>query len=173
MKPGRKSKLTPEVQQRICDDIRLGISLRMAAEGAGIGLSTLFKWMNVNTARHRRFREEVQKARRDRTAQLLATIQLSARSKIDTNGSVIKAGDAEMALKLLERIEPQDFAQRVKMQVDSEIGEAVERLKHELRDEPKILLRVLRSIAAEETHVVGNIPARLVEDDDDPVGPLS
>ena len=42
---GRPSKLTPEVQQRVCDAVRAGNYLEAAAAYAGITYATLRRWM--------------------------------------------------------------------------------------------------------------------------------
>jgi hypothetical protein len=43
--PGRPSRLTPEVQARIVDAVRVGNYLKVAAQAAGVGQSTLSLWL--------------------------------------------------------------------------------------------------------------------------------
>ena len=45
-KIGRKTKLSPEVQERICKSVRLGNTYECAAEAGGISKPTLFDWIN-------------------------------------------------------------------------------------------------------------------------------
>jgi hypothetical protein len=40
----RPSKLTPEIQQRIGDNIALGLTYRLAAESAGVAYKALNEW---------------------------------------------------------------------------------------------------------------------------------
>jgi hypothetical protein len=47
---GRKCKLTPDVQQRIVDCLVLGASRAAAAAAAGIGESTLYRWLDDGEA---------------------------------------------------------------------------------------------------------------------------
>ena len=42
----RPSKLTPEIQKRIGDNIALGLTYRLAAEAAGITYKTFNEYMN-------------------------------------------------------------------------------------------------------------------------------
>ena len=55
---GRPSKLTPEVQERICQAIRAGNYYEAACAYAGIHYSTFRKWMQKGeTAKSGKFRE--------------------------------------------------------------------------------------------------------------------
>jgi len=51
-KPGRHTKLTPEVQQIIVDSILTGYTLGSAAKLAGIRRSTLFLWLTQGNPRN-------------------------------------------------------------------------------------------------------------------------
>ena len=42
---GRKSKLTPVIQQRICEAITAGNYNHVAAQAAGIGETSFYRWM--------------------------------------------------------------------------------------------------------------------------------
>jgi hypothetical protein len=41
----RPSKLTPDIQKRIGDNIALGLTYRLAAESAGLTYKTLNQWL--------------------------------------------------------------------------------------------------------------------------------
>jgi hypothetical protein len=43
----RRSKLTPEVQQRICDAVVIGATYEHAAAYGGIAQSTLYEWLKA------------------------------------------------------------------------------------------------------------------------------
>jgi transposase len=44
--PGRRAKLTPNVQRTICEALELGAYREVAAELAGVSRSTLFAWLS-------------------------------------------------------------------------------------------------------------------------------
>ena len=64
---GRRSKLTPEVQQQVVSFIRAGAFDWVAAEAAGIGKSTFYRWLdrgkNASSGAHHEFWDEVRQAR--------------------------------------------------------------------------------------------------------------
>ena len=82
MSTGRPSALTPEVQRRLCDAIAAGNTRNDAAEYAGVGESTLRRWLAQG--RHRRsgkFRAllaAVKKAEADAVVRNVAIIQKAA-----------------------------------------------------------------------------------------------
>ena len=49
-KVGRPSKLTDEVEKRICDAVRAGSYLSVAARSAGVGESTVYEWLRLARA---------------------------------------------------------------------------------------------------------------------------
>ncbi|MEN8133243.1 MAG: hypothetical protein ABFS45_24320 [Pseudomonadota bacterium] len=55
---GRRCKLTPEAQRRVAECLRLGAGRATAAAAAGIGESTLYRWLERGEASTRgQFRE--------------------------------------------------------------------------------------------------------------------
>jgi len=46
-RPGQPCKLTPAVQQKVCDAIRMGNFLTVAARAAGISMDTLQRWRHL------------------------------------------------------------------------------------------------------------------------------
>ena len=64
---GRRSKLTSEVHQRVVSFIRAGAFDWVAAEAAGIGKSTFYRWLdqgkNAASGIHHEFWEDVRQAR--------------------------------------------------------------------------------------------------------------
>src|SRR5690242_12423762 len=73
---GRKPKLTPELQAKICDAIRAGNYLEAAATHAGIHPGTFFRWMslgeNATSGPYREFHEAIKKAESDSEVVLVA-----------------------------------------------------------------------------------------------------
>lgn len=73
-RPGRKSLLTKETEERILSFIRAGSFDWVAAQAAGIGVSTFYLWMEGRTPRHQEFAAKVKEARAQ--ARLAAEIEV-------------------------------------------------------------------------------------------------
>lgn len=78
----RPTKLTPEIQNRICDNIRLGMSYERAAVCAGVCEATLYIWKakgrEAKGGRYLEFLEALRRAEMEGERQLLANIQQAA-----------------------------------------------------------------------------------------------
>jgi hypothetical protein len=102
----RPTKLTPEVQQRIGDNIALGLTYSLAAEAAGITHKTFNIYMNrgktEKSGKYFEFYKFIQKCNADAAKVLLERINLAA-----------KAGDTQICLWILERRFSDDFGRRV------------------------------------------------------------
>lgn len=76
---GRPSKLTPEVQKRLCDAIRAGNYYEAACAYAGIDYSTFRRWMKKGEGqkrgKYREFCEAVTRAELEAEARLVAQWQ--------------------------------------------------------------------------------------------------
>ena len=83
--PGRSTLLSKELQDSICNDIREGLTLELAAERAGIGRRTMGEWVQRGTDPHhprgdrdgifRKFAIEVKRARADWAPQAVRAVQ--------------------------------------------------------------------------------------------------
>jgi len=111
----RPSKLTQEIQQRIGDNISLGLTYRLAAEAAGITYKTFNEYMNKGktekSGKYFDFYKFIQKRNADAAKALLGRIKEAADS-----------GNCQICMWILERRFPEDFARRQyrKMNVVSE-----------------------------------------------------
>jgi hypothetical protein len=78
-KPGRPSKLTPELQEKIVTAIRAGNYAEIAAGYAGIGTTTYYRWMQQgeeqSSGRYREFREAVKAAEGEAEIRAVAMVQ--------------------------------------------------------------------------------------------------
>jgi transposase len=76
---GRPSKLTPEVQEKICNAIRAGNYYEAACAYAGIGYSTFRAWIvkgeNAKSGKYREFLEAIKKAECEAEVRLVAMWQ--------------------------------------------------------------------------------------------------
>jgi transposase len=83
---GRPSELTPEVTERVCQVLRAGNYLEVAAVAAGISRSTCYDWLKRGDpegtapadAPYRDFRESVEKARAEGEARNVTLIAQAA-----------------------------------------------------------------------------------------------
>ena len=82
MSTGRPSALTPEVQRRLCDAVAAGNTRNDAAEYAGVGESTLRRWLAQGRRRRsgkfRALLAAVKKAEADAVVRNVAIIQKAA-----------------------------------------------------------------------------------------------
>ncbi len=78
----RPTKLTPDVQERIVQALTAGNYLQTAATYAGIGITTLHRWMQqgeqARRGMFREFREAVEKAQADAEVRDIALIATAA-----------------------------------------------------------------------------------------------
>ena len=76
---GRNSKLTPEVHEKIVTALRAGNYSKVAAEYAGIGESTFYRWLQKGRAAkrgmYREFADAVQQAEREAEIRAVAILQ--------------------------------------------------------------------------------------------------
>ena len=104
----RPSKLTPEIQQKIGDNIALGLTYRLAAESAGVTYKTFNDWMNKGkigrSGKYYQFYKHINKCNADGARKLLKRIQ-----------EVAEAGDIRICLWILERRFPDEFGRQIYM----------------------------------------------------------
>ena len=101
----RPTKLTPELQQRIGDNIALWLTYSLAAEATGITYKTLNLWykkQNRKSGKYHQFAQYIQKCNADAAKVLLERINEAA-----------KAGNTQMCTWILERRFVSDFGRRV------------------------------------------------------------
>src|SRR5208283_205799 len=111
----RPCKLTPEIQQRIGENIALGLTYRLAAESAGVTYKTLNEWnqkgQKEKSGKYFEFSQYIQKCNAD-----------AAKALLERLNSLAKAGDTRICMFILERRFHEDFGRRQyrKMDVISE-----------------------------------------------------
>ena len=131
---GRQTKLTPNLQDAICERIAGGQTYSTACRLEGIHDSTFYRWkekgVNATSGAYRDFREAVQRAKDESEAILIAIIRKEAeegREEVsivrerDAKGNITKETtttkksprDARIALAMLERRNPDDWGRRV------------------------------------------------------------
>src|ERR1035437_6809345 len=102
----RPSKLTPDIQKRIGDNIALGLTYRLAAESAGVTYKKFNEYMNrgqtEKSGKYYQFYQYIQKCNADAAKVLLERINEAA-----------KAGNTQMCTWILERRFSEDFGRRV------------------------------------------------------------
>jgi hypothetical protein len=111
----RPSKLTPEIQKRIGENIALGLTYRLAAESAGVTYKTFNLWMqqgkNSTSGKYFEFARYINKCNAD-----------GARILLEKLNDAAKAGNCTVCMWILERRFSEDFGRRQyrKMNVVSE-----------------------------------------------------
>ena len=115
---GRPSKLTPETQARIVSAVRCGASFKNACVAAGISERTFQRWRQKGEhqgakTEYRRFWRDLTQAEQEGQTARLAIIQEAARN------------DWRAAAWLLERMDPERFSLRYKIEHSGKVGSPV------------------------------------------------
>jgi hypothetical protein len=111
----RPTKLTYEIQQRIGENIALGLPYSLAAESAGVTYQTFNTWMNKGkkstSGKYYQFYKQIQKRNAD-----------AAKTCLERLNDAAEDGNCQVCMWILERRFPEDFARRQyrKMNVVSE-----------------------------------------------------
>lgn len=150
---GRRTLLTPELQQAICANIAAGLSQRDAAELAGVPSSTFYGWLQRGETERKRlekskrakpkasekpfmeFSEAVKKALLDYKKARITGIQQAAAEHWQANAWI------------LERRFPNEFGQKilVRQQVVAELEDVLDRLERNL--DPATFAQVIQIVA--------------------------
>lgn len=156
---GRKPLWTSEIEDAICTVLRnTGCSMKDAAIKVGIAESTFHNRMALGEGddaddADRLFSERVRKAQVDGKLMDLGTVSKAA-----------MGGDWRAAAWRLERKFPNEFGPRIRIHVEAEVGQMIQKLKEEFANEPALLERALSCLAGEkgtrlvEGSVVGGEP---------------
>jgi hypothetical protein len=102
----RPCKLTSEIQQRIGENIALGLTYRLAAESAGVTYKTLNEWnqkgQTEKSGKYYQFAQYILKCNADGALKLLERLN-----------EAVKAGNCTVCMWILERRFSEDFGRRV------------------------------------------------------------
>ena len=97
-KPGRKTKLTTETQERLCNLITQGFDICRAAELSGIGRSTFFKWRDkaavAKSGIYKEFGDALKEADAQHEAFLISNINKAIKGGQVTEEEVIEKDGA-------------------------------------------------------------------------------
>lgn len=108
---GRPSKLTPEVQEKICEGIRMCLPFELAVQRVGIHKDTFYEWLKRGKAEegiYSAFSDAVKKAEADAALESLAIIKRAALGHTPKKGQ--EKGQWQAAAWLLERRYKEFFA---------------------------------------------------------------
>lgn len=113
MMAGRKTKLTDELANEICNDIKAGVPFKHAAISHGIDESTFYNWYNKGkeAKRKTKFRDFYEKVEEAKSV----AINLRARR-------IYKAGETSWQADAwwLERMDPENFGVKEKVEAKVE-----------------------------------------------------
>ena len=134
MPAGRRSKLTPEVQEAVCEGVRRGYTYKDSAILAGINIGTLHNWRTrgeqQRRGRYREFVDALTRANAEIKQKMIDVIRETAERgeetveeeiSYDSAGNVTSRRtkrsrsprDARTAIQFLERRDPEEFGRRV------------------------------------------------------------
>ena len=142
---GRKTKLTPETQKAICDNLRTGLHVETSCILAGIGYTAFYEWLKKGEAGRQpfaEFAEAVKKAEAEAERLLAGTVMRVAIAPENPNW--------QAAMTMLERRHPERWGRRV---VEAKVAVSGEMMvEHDLSDKLTTPER-LRSVA----EILGNL----------------
>jgi hypothetical protein len=102
----RPCKLTPELQQKIGDNIALGLTYSLASEAAGITYKTFNEWnqkgQTEKSGKYYQFAQHIKKCNAEGAKTLLERLNDAA-----------EAGNCQICMWILERRFPEEFGRRV------------------------------------------------------------
>ena len=87
-KVGRKTSLTPEIQEKLLAYIRKGLTYEKSGEALGISPATIQNWQ----ARNKQFDNALKKARRDLEVSLLDSINLAGEKSWQAKAWILERG---------------------------------------------------------------------------------
>jgi hypothetical protein len=135
-----RPKLDPLVTQKVCDLIRAGNYLEVAATAAGIHRTTLYRWMHhgrdQKRGRYRKFLSQVEKAQAESESRDVALVAKAA------------SEDWRAAAWRLERKAPRRYGPRVQQAVQQELEAVLGRLEKGLP--PETYEKMLQLMTAED-----------------------
>lgn len=143
---GRPSALTPEVKEKILNEIKMGATYTDAAQLAGLSPATIAQWIEKGRAGTKKeyveFVQELDLARVERRRFFRTQILTTSKAKGDWRGTAFIATVTER----------EHFAQRVHVVVEEQLKSAVERLEREFsgEGEQQLLERALGALAGED-----------------------
>lgn len=157
--PGRPSKYSVALADRICDHIRCGCSLRKAAEKEGVSAPTVMNWVHEN----RTFSEQYARACEERLAALedklldLCEKGHEVAPRFEIGGTMLQAVKLEIdTLKwMLSKLMPKKYGDRKAVELTGANGGPVEMITD--HDEVRIAsvmdrIEEIRRKRAEEDH---------------------
>jgi len=107
----RPTKLTPELQQRIGDNVALGLTYSLAAEAVGVTYKTLNLWLKRGQTdkcgKYNQFYRYIQKCNADGAKKLLERLNDAAAT-----------GNCQVCMWILERRFPDCFGRRMCKKMD-------------------------------------------------------
>ena len=107
----RPSKLTPDIQKRIGENIALGLTYRLAAQSVGITYKTLNEWnqrgQTEKSGKYFEFSQHIQKSNAD-----------AAKALLERLNEAVKAGNCTVCMWILSRRFHEDFGRRQYRKMD-------------------------------------------------------
>ena len=132
----RPSKLTPEIQKRIGDNIALGMTYRLAAESASVTYKTYNLWMqqgkNSTSGKYFYFYQYIKKCNAD-----------AAKSLLERLKEAVDAGNCTVCMWILSRRFPDEFGRRVYRKINSVSDNKNENVEISVKDVDEVRKQIL------------------------------
>ena len=115
---GRKSKLTPELQEEIINRVKMGATYKYATIAAGIDESTFYSWINKGErdkhkdSKYAEFLKCLKKAKAELFCAHTANITKQALGRFDKDGHLIVAPNWVASMTYLERQHSDEFGRK-------------------------------------------------------------
>jgi hypothetical protein len=154
MRTGRQTKLTPQVQEQLCQAVALGVSVTSAAAYLGIGKSAILEWLQRGqgchpsrgrTSLYADFVESIEKARAQDELRRMGRLEQAARGGQVVSEKITRYGDGREVIErqytrpewtadawVLERTRPDQYGRRDRLAVQLQIEAVAARVAAEL-----------------------------------------
>lgn len=142
-KPGRPSKLTPELQEAVCETCRKGIDPLVATVAQGVDEGSYYRWR-----REALDGEEPQLSFVRAVARACAEGEISLAERLSAgDGQGIGFGEAKASLEILQRRFPKRWSVQVKVEMADQLNRFIDAAQRVL--EPASFGKLLQELAEE------------------------
>jgi hypothetical protein len=139
-KAGRPPALNPELQERLCGEIRRARTVAESCRTAGIAESSFYGWLVRGERGEAPFVEFLEVVRRAKAERIEA---------LEDNVVRLGRNDWRASFELMKAYAPARFAPRVREHIEEEFRAAIDRLEAEFASAPELLWRALNAIAGQ------------------------
>lgn len=164
---GRPSKLTPALEEQILKRLQVCGTLAEVAAACGVGESTIHAWQ-------RKGKEAIAEGKRSKYRKFLERVREAIKQRdYLREQTMVRHGtkDWRALWSLMQAQNPKRYAPRIRIHIEEELTDAIERLTEAFGDQPEILERALSALTgADSGGEAGDDPTGPDAEDDRPGG---